>query len=247
MSTKDLFSGHAAQYANYRPDYPKALFDFVFKHLSNFDTAWDCATGNGQAAKVLSARFKKVIATDISEKQLANGYRAENIHYSLSPAENTIFNDNTFDLITVAQAAHWFQLDNFYKEAQRVAKHGSLISIWGYGLLSINDEFDAHLKRLYKTTVGPYWDAARKLVDEEYKTLLFPFKEIQSPSFYSIKNWNAVQVQGYLETWSAVQSYIKINGQNPIPNFMEQAAYSLEKASFQVKFPIFLRLGIVEK
>ena len=58
MSFKDRFSGHAAEYALYRPHYPKELFQYLASLAPNRDAAWDCATGNGQAAEMLAEYFR---------------------------------------------------------------------------------------------------------------------------------------------------------------------------------------------
>jgi SAM-dependent methyltransferase len=247
LTTKDLFSSNAPQYAAFRPDYPAALYDFIFSHVKDFSTAWDCATGNGQAAKELSSRFQQVYGTDISEKQMLSGHQASNIHYLVSPAEQNNFPDNFFDLITVAQAAHWFNLDKFYDEIKRVAKPNAVLAIWGYGLLNVNPAFDQKLLKFYRDVVGPYWDPERKLIDESYQTIPFPFREIESPGFSFTKPWNIQHLQGYLGTWSAVQKYIKANGHDPVSVFIDESAESFGNGVQEVRFPLFLRLGIVEK
>jgi SAM-dependent methyltransferase len=247
LTTKDLFSANAPQYAAFRPDYPKALYDFIFNYVKNFSTAWDCATGNGQAARELSSRFKQVYATDISEKQMLNGHQASNILYSISPAEQTNFPDNFFDFIAVAQAVHWFRLDKFYDEVKRVAKPKSVLAIWGYGLLSINPEFDQKILTFYKEVVGPYWDTERKLIDESYQTIPFSFREIQSPGISFTKQWNIQHLQGYLSTWSAVQKYIKANGHDPVSEFIDESTGSFGSGVQEIKFPLFLRLGVVKE
>ena len=137
---KDNFSKQANIYAKFRPEYPSVLYDFILKNTENRSTAWDCATGNGQAAKVLAQHFEKVYATDINQKQIDNATQAANIEYSISLAEKTPFEDNFFDLITVAKAVHWFDFDKFYTEVQRVAKPNATLAIWGYGTLSVDNE-----------------------------------------------------------------------------------------------------------
>ena len=243
MSTKDLFSSNASDYAAFRPDYPSELYDFIFGEVKQFRAAWDCRTGNGQAAKVLAEKFETVYATDISDKQMANGYKGTNIIYSVSPAERTIFSDSQFDLITVAQAAHWFKLEEFYKEVNRVTKSGAVLAIWGYGLLSVNSDFDLVLKEFYRNVIGPYWDPERKLIDQHYQTIPFPFVEIKAPNFHFKKQWNRSQLEGYLSTWSAVQKFIKANGFNPVTEFMKINEPLLRDGLIDIHFPLFTRIG----
>ncbi|HEX6891169.1 MAG TPA: class I SAM-dependent methyltransferase [Chryseolinea sp.] len=240
---KDLFSAQANVYAAFRPTYPKELYYFIFGNLKTKNRAWDCATGNGQVAGFLANYFDQVYATDISQQQLNNAIKRDNIFYSVSPAEKTGFEDQQFDLITVAQALHWFDREKFYNEAKRVGKKGSLLAIWGYGLLYIQPDVDDVIMHFYNDVVGPYWDDARRLVENEYRSLSFPFKEIESPTFDITSTWTLNHLTGYLESWSATQKYIKQTGHNPLPDVLTQ----LEKVwkngdSKPVRFPIFLKL-----
>jgi SAM-dependent methyltransferase len=232
MEHKDLFSGHAKLYAAFRPSYPNELYEFIFKHLSDHKTAWDCGTGNGQVANYLADHFRSVFATDISAKQLDEAIPRSNIVYSLSPAEETAFMDHAFDLITVGQALHWMNLEKFYSEVTRVAKPGGLLAVWGYAILTINPELDEHLHHFYKKIVGPYWDKAR---------------EIKSPRFFITVSWDLNHLAGYLETWSATQKYIAENKTNPIPSLIDKLRpYWKDSAEIKtVAFPLFLRLGRV--
>lgn len=247
MKPKDLFSENAADYSAYRPDYPPELFDFIFSQVTNFRNAWDCGTGNGQAAKVLATRFEKVFATDISEKQLINATPDKDIFYSVSPAEKTTFPDNQFDLITVAQAVHWFKFDEFYNELNRVANRKAIVAIWGYGLFSINEKFDRALQHFYKEVVGPFWDSERRFIDDQYSTIPFPFKEIKTPEFYFTKRWSVAQLAGYLSTWSAVRKFIKAHSFNPVERFIADNRQNLNTEFSDIRFPLFLRLGRIAK
>ncbi|MBI1769677.1 MAG: class I SAM-dependent methyltransferase [Bacteroidetes bacterium] len=240
--SKDLFSSHASQYAAFRPTYPKELYDFIFSHIKNFDAAWDAGTGNGQVARDLSKRFKKVLATDISDRQIENAVQAENIFYSVA-GETTPFPENSFDLICVAQAIHWFDRDKFYSEVKRVARPGAIIAIWGYGLLSINSEIDWHINDFYVNIVGPYWDKERRLIDEGYKTISFPFQEIDTPSFSFSFQWTLREFQGYLTTWSAVQKFMKSNNFNPVSELIEKTKSHWQSEKMIVQFPLFMRLA----
>jgi len=244
--SKDLFSNHANQYAAFRPTYPKELYDFVFKHVKEFESAWDAGTGNGQVARDLSKRFNKVIATDISAKQIEKAYQAENIFYSIA-SEATSFQENTFDLICVAQAIHWFDREKFYAEVKRVAKLDALIAVWGYSLLSVSPEIDFHIKDFYVNIVGPYWDKERKLIDEQYETIAFPFQEIKTPEFSFSFQWTLNELQGYLETWSSVQKIIRENNYNPVEEFIQRIAPFWKSAVMTIQFPLFMRIGFIKK
>ncbi|MBK7652104.1 MAG: class I SAM-dependent methyltransferase [Flammeovirgaceae bacterium] len=254
----DLFSSHSQQYAEFRPTYPQILYDFIYSHVRSFEIAWDAGTGNGQAARVLSQRFKKVLATDISRKQLEQAFKKDSIFYSVA-GEKTEFANDSIDLITVSQAIHWFDLDKFYLEVKRVAKPDALFAVWGYGLLRIDPAIDLLITDFYKNVVGPYWNKQRKLIDEAYQTIPFPFNEIKAPEFGPLVlteelempcseislTWTIDQLEGYLTTWSAVQKYIQTNRVNPVKALINQIAPLWKGQSLPVNFPLFLRLGRV--
>lgn len=243
---KDYFSKQANAYAAFRPTYPVALYEFIFQHLTEKRAAWDCATGNGQVARYLADHFEKVFATDISRQQLDQAIQQKNIIYSLSPAEKTPFPDNHFDLITVGQALHWFDRDRFYEEVKRVSKPGAILAVWGYALLYIEPAINKEIMNFYNDTVGLYWDDARKLVEEEYKTIAFPFEEITPPEFFITTTWTRAHLAGYLESWSATQEYIKAHGVNPVPAFLKGLGPRWEPESTKaIRFPVFLRVGRV--
>jgi SAM-dependent methyltransferase len=239
---KDLFSGHAQDYAAFRPTYPKQLYDFLLGHVKNFDQAWDAGTGNGQVARDLSNRFKKVFATDISAKQIENAFYAENIFYYQS-GETTSFSESSFDLITVAQAIHWFDRGKFYAEVARVAKPEAVIAVWGYSLLSVDPEIDLLINDFYKNIIGPYWDKERKLIDEHYTTISFPFQEIITPEFSFSFQWTLPELQGYLNTWSSVQKFVKEKNNNPVEKLIDQIEPLWKWEKMEITFPLFLKAG----
>lgn len=242
MNKRDYFSGHSKLYATFRPTYPEDLYHFIFKHVKKFDSAWDCATGNGQVARVLANQFTSVCATDISQQQLDQAAQRSNIHYSLQPAEQTNFENAQFDLITVGQALHWFDLEKFYSEVKRVAKRDALLAAWGYAVCSVNPEIDEHFYHFYNHVVGPYWDSARKLVEEEYKDIPFPFDQIAASKFTINVEWTLEEFAGYLTTWSATQKFIKDKNFNPVPDVMKLLEPHWNEKEF-VSFPVFLKLG----
>lgn len=242
---KDNFSSHASSYARFRPVYPQQLFDFLIPLVSQKDTAWDCGCGNGQVASALSAYFKQVEATDISQKQMDHAVKKENIFYREAPAENTLIPSGSVNLITVAQAIHWFNFEAFYSEARRVAAPGALLAIWCYNLLKVNSAADLLIDNLYADVLGDkYWDEERRYVEERYLTIPFPFTEIKVPDFEIEVSWSFDHLLGYLNSWSAVQHYIRKNNSNPIDQFIPslRSAWG-ESDVLPVKFPLFMRLG----
>lgn len=241
---KDNFSTHAHHYAKYRPAYPLHFFDYLNSIIPSKQNAWDCGTGNGQVAYELAKIFDNVFATDISQSQIDNALRADNIKYSVQPAENTNFANQQFDLIIVAQAIHWFVFDQFYSEVRRTAKEGGLICVTGYGRIEISEQIDPVITGFYKNVIGRYWDKERKYIDENYATIPFPFKEIQSPNFVNKLEWTLDHLIGYVNTWSAVKHFIKQEGYNPVDQLQNkiEPLWGKEKIR-EVKFPLLLRLG----
>jgi ubiquinone/menaquinone biosynthesis C-methylase UbiE len=241
---KDNFSTHARQYAKFRPTYPDELFHFLISLITNKEAAWDCGTGNGQVAVKLSKHFKKVYATDISRRQIANARKKRNIVYKIEPAEETAFDADQFDLITVAQAIHWFDFEKFYAEVKRTLKANGVIAAIGYSLIGINPEIDRIIEKLYKEILHNYWDKERAYIDDLYRTIPFPFSEIKTPEFSSTFHWTFEELTGYLNTWSAVQHYIKENSTNPVELIKDDLSHAWGKSSKKtVNFPILTRIG----
>lgn len=241
---RDLFSKQAADYAKYRPVYPKALYDCIFSHVQNFDAAWDCATGNGQAAVALSSKFQHVYATDISKNQIQHAEIRPNIIYRVCPAEKTHFQDDSFDLVTVAQALHWFDFNQFYPELKRVLKPEGLFAAWSYGLAKVSPTIDSLVDHLYNELLKAYWDSRRTLIDEEYRTIPFPLNKIKAPHLFIELEWTFEHFVLYLKTWSPVQTYIDHHGSNPVDLILS----SLEKAwgempRRKITWPLYLLMG----
>ena len=244
---KDIFSKQSDGYAKYRPGYPKELFDFILKHPEKRIAAWDCATGNGQTAKELAKHFEQVYATDISSKQLANAEQLPNIFYSLQPAEQTNFENSSFDLITVSQALHWLKFDKFYTEIKRVAKPGAWLAVWMYELLKISPEIDKLIRQHQFKTLATYWEYQRKYVDDNYTTIPFPFNEIKCPSFQMQYEWTIEELEGYLNTWSALQKFIATHGNNPVNELIQKIKPFWTATKMTIIFPIHVRMGQIDK
>ncbi|CCH55608.1 Methyltransferase type 11 [Fibrisoma limi BUZ 3] len=243
MMPVDRFSGHADLYAQYRIDYPADLYDVVLSRVTQRNVAWDCATGNGQVAGALAAYFDRVEATDISEKQLAQAVHQPNIHYQVSMAEQTPFSDQTFDLITVAQALHWFNVPAFHEEVRRVAKPGAAIAEWGYGMVQVSAQLDPIILDFYRNVIGPYWDPQRRYVDGAYATLPFPFDQAEHHNFVARRSWSLDRFLNYLRTWSAVRQYLYENEEDPVTALGDRLKPLWTADEQDVQFPIFLRIG----
>lgn len=222
MSFKDHFSGHAALYAKYRPDYPPELYAYLATLTPHCDIALDCATGNGQAAVGLARYFSKVVATDGSVQQLRNAQRAERVAYVANLAEQPAFRDASIDLVTAAQAAHWFDHERFYGQVRRVLRPRGALAIWTYGIASIAPEIDAVIADFYLNGVGEYWPPERRFVEAGYKNMPFPFREVAVPALQLKMQWDLDALMGYVSTWSAVQRYTKVNGTDPLVKLRER-------------------------
>lgn len=242
---KDHFSSASDQYAAYRPDYPAALFDWLASQCAEPNTAWDCATGSGQAAQGLAQYFRNIVATDASSGQVRHATAHPIIDYRVALAEASGLADRSVDLVAVAQAAHWFDLPRFYAEVSRVLKPGGAIALWGYGRMVLPGDLDAPFRRFYAETVGPFWPPERALIDDAYRSLDFPFSEIQPPAFHIEVEWALPRLIAYLSTWSAVKRYRAERGEDPLPALMAelQPLWGDPDAALHLQWPLFLRVG----
>jgi len=248
MPFEDHFSGHAAAYAAFRPSYPAGLPAFVAGlplPPADHRLAWDCATGNGQAALGIAEHFARVIATDASAQQIAQATPHPRVEYRVAPAESSGLADGSIDLVTVAQAVHWFDFDRFYAEVRRVLAPGGALALWTYDYARIAPVVDRLVDRLGHGTVGSYWPAGRRWVDEEYRTIPFPFDEVAAPSFELHERWALPQFAGYLRTWSAVQRYVAARGEDPVARLLPElaAAWGDPEEPRDVRWPIVVRAG----
>jgi SAM-dependent methyltransferase len=242
---KDHFSAQATNYARYRPSYPEALFVYLASLPAEHRLAWDCATGNGQAAHSLAAYFGRVVATDASAEQISHAFPHPQITYRNEPAERTTLRPTSVDLVTVATAIHWFDFDAFYAEVRRVLGPGGVLAVWSYSLLRISPEVDAVIDHYYQEVVGPHWPPERRYIDEGYRTLPFPFEEIPAPSFAMTLQWTLAEVLGYLSTWSARRQYMKEHGTDPVDEIRGALSdvWGAPEVPRSSRWQLYLRLG----
>lgn len=245
-AAKDLFSVQAADYAKYRPTYPSALFTFLTNLSSHRRVAWDCATGSGQSAFELAKFFQTVYATDLSQKQILSARKHPQIRYSQGRAEQSGLPPGSIDLITVAQAFHWFDHRLFFREARRVIRpDGGLLAIWMYEQTVINVSVDEVMRDFHADVVGKFGENELKTFKANFQKMSLPIQEITPPSFEMSGTWTLEQLKGYLFTWSATQSAIRKTGKNPVEEFSSRldAAWGDPNQSLEVRWPVVLRVG----
>lgn len=243
MSFKDHFSGHARAYAAARPTYPESLFDWLASVAPGRRLAWDVGCGNGQAAVALAAHVDEVHASDPSRTQIAAAMPHPRVRYAVEPAESSALADGSVDLVVVAQALHWFDLERFCAEVRRVARPGAVLAAWCYGLMRITPAVDAVIADFEHRLVGPYWPPERRHVDSGYATLPLPFSAIAPPPFAMRHEWTLDQTLAYLGTWSAVQRHDAATGGDAIATLAPRLAAAWGKPSIQrtIEWP----LGVV--
>jgi len=242
---EDHFSGHAEQYAQHRPQYPDEIYAYLASIAPGRSLAWDCGTGNGQAALGLAKHFDKVYATDASAEQISRAHLHDHVEYRVEPAEHVSLPASSADLVTVAVAIHWFNFDEFYREVKRVLKPGGILAAWTYSLPQISPEVDPLIEQYDFEILKDHWPERIHYLNEEYKTIPFPFAEIIPPPFVMEINWNLVQFTGFLDSWSATQRYKSQTGQHPVEVIWPQllAAWGDENETHLIRWPLHFRIG----
>ena len=242
----DHFSRLARAYASCRPGYPEELFDYLAGLGSRHELAWDCAAGSGQATIPLARRFSRVIATDISAAMLEQAPRHPAVEYRAAPAEASGLGAGTADLVTVAQALHWLNPATLYPEVARVLLPGGVLAVWSYGVQYLDEPaLDSVIRRFYADIVGPYWPPERRHVESGYRTLPFPFPELEPPVLAIKELWSLAQLLGYVGTWSATQRFREAVGHDPLDQLGPDLAqhWGDPSVSRAVRWPLSLRVG----
>lgn len=241
---KDHFSGNAAQYARFRPEYPAGFLATLAAAAPGRMLAWDCATGNGQAAVGLAPHFARVIATDASAAQLANAMPRANITYRIGLEDGSGLEPATADLVTVAQAIHWFDLARFHREVRRVAKPQAVVAAWTYRLAEVDAGVDAVVRWLHRERAARYWPPERALVDDGYRSIDWPYEPIDAGEWRASARMDRETLVGYLGTWSAV-TRAQQAGDDPLPELRTRLAQVWPDGSETrvVRWPLAIRAG----
>jgi SAM-dependent methyltransferase len=240
----EYFSAGSSDYARYRPRYPEDWFDWLAAQCAERSLAWDCACGSGQATEELARRFEKVIATDASAAQLQNAPLLPNVEWRLASGEASGLGAGRVDLVTVAQALHWLDLPRFLQECYRVLKPEGIIAVWGYGIASLSHPSANQIfQDFYHGVVGEYWPKERRMVEEGYAGIDFPFQEIPVSAFEMVQSWDVEHLAGYCSSWSATDRYRKATGHDPIPELRAKLTRELGSAPTEIRWPFFAKVG----
>lgn len=243
----DHFSRRAADYAAYRPTYPPELFAWLAGLAPARHAAWDCATGNGQAAVGLADHFAHVEATDASPSQIALARPHPRVTYRVAPADASGLADRSIALVTVAQALHWLELDPFFAEAARVLAPAGVLAAWSYGSARLDDAaLAADFAAFEHETMGPWWPPQRRLILESYRTIPFPFREIEPLAFTLRREFTLDELVGYAGSWSAVDRFVKETGGDPLPALRARLAarWGDPARRREVRWPLAMRVGV---
>ncbi|AWN39679.1 class I SAM-dependent methyltransferase [Methylobacterium durans] len=238
---KDHFSVGSADYAAHRPTYPAALVDHLAGLTHRLERALDTACGTGQLSTLLAGRFREVVATDASAAQIANAAPHPGVRYAVAPAERSGLPGASVDLVTVAQAAHWLDLDAFYAEVRRVGRPGGVLALISYGVLEVEGAANPVVQDFYASVLDPYWPPERRHVEEGYANLPFPFPECHAPDLWIAVSWALPDLLGYVSTWSAVRAAERALGTKPVETFRH--ALSAEWGDPQLRRDVRWRLS----
>ncbi|HXG00139.1 MAG TPA: class I SAM-dependent methyltransferase [Bacteroidota bacterium] len=224
------------------------MFTYLASLTPAHDPVVDCARGNGQAAVGLATHFTRVIAIHRSADQLSHAVKHSRIEYHLRTAEQIDLPDHCADLLTGAQALHWFDLPAVYRDVRRVLEPDGVLAVWVYTLNRVDDDFDALVRHYHDEIVGPYWPEERRLVTDEYRSLPFPLREHTPPPIEMTTEWTPERILGYLHSWSARQRYIDRNGSNPIDLLADDLARAWGRTTVRsVSWPLSLRVGVLQE
>lgn len=212
---QDHFSAIAADYSAGRMTYPEELYEYLSSVCEERQLVWDCGTGSGQAATDLSSRFDRVIATDISNSLLSLASNVDNVLFRCAPAEDSGIEPVSVDLVAVAQAIHWFEHIDFWKEVYRVLKPGGVLAFWGYVWPTVDERIDV-LLREYRQKIEHCWPQRSRYLHDYYKDIEAPFERIDAPSFHLEQNWTVSDYLAHLASWSGTRYFRDEFGEGPV-------------------------------
>ena len=218
------------------------MFAFLASSCVDHELAWDCATGNGQAARSLTPFFNRVIATDASEQQIASAEQDRKIDFRVALAETSGIDAGSVDLITVAQALHWFDIDAFFADACRVLKPGGVLAVWSYERCLVNPQCNEVIERVF-ADVEEYWPPERDIVDGHYSSITMPLPEFPVDAFEMQLDWTAAEMLAYMRTWSASRRYMQANGSDPVALHEQELRQYWGAGKRDLRWPLTIKVS----
>lgn len=217
MKFPDHFSSVASDYAAFRPRYPDELFEWLASLCQRHQLAWDCACGSGQASRPMARHFGLVVGTDASPAQVVAAEADEKTRFAVAASEQVPLTGQCADIVTVAQALHWFASDAFYAEVRRVVRPGGIFAAWTYGMPHCGaDEVEKVVHEFIDGPLGPFWPPEVQMVLDGYASIELPFDETEAPAFELDDEWPLDSFLGFARTWSAVRRYSEERGEDPV-------------------------------
>lgn len=239
-----FFSQVAAGYAASRPVYPAALAQWLASVAPERALAVDVGCGNGQLSQLLAEHFEQVVASDLSAEQLAQAGRRDNIRYVQAAAQERVLKaDAQADLMTAAQAAHWFDLEAFYAAARWQLKPGGVLALIAYGRMQLHGEAGAVCDAFYDEVLADCWPPERAHVEAGYRTLAFAFDEMSSPPMQMTHDWDVEQLLAYMRSWSAMRVLEQRGQQDTFARFADRLQKVWGEGTKEVCWPLHLRVG----
>ncbi len=238
------FGPQASRYVEGRPRYPRSLFHYLAVTAGGTQLAWDCATGNGQAATGLAERFAHVLATDASAEMIAQAEPHPRVTYRVAKYE-TGLGDASANLVTVAQALHWLEIGPFVAEAKRVLVPGGLFAAWCYQLCRIEPRIDEVVRLFYEVTLDGFWSSERRHVEDGYQSIALPLEEIAPPMIEMTEEWTMPQLVSFVRTWSAARKCVAARGEEPLRAFEGalKERWGMPMLRRRVRWPMCFRIG----
>ncbi|KAL4426897.1 hypothetical protein ABPG74_008821 [Tetrahymena malaccensis] len=242
MQKTDLFGrkNQGQNYDKYRPKYPSKFFDLILKDLNSKESYLDVGCGTGQMLFKLNSHFKIAVGTDLSEKQvsvatekISNNQNYMNVKVIQSDANNLIssLQKNSlplnYDLVTVGQALHWFEVEKFLQLTQSKIlnqNQNSRLAVaayyWDGFDIDINNEqlSGKQIHEQYYNSIKNYYDFDRDNLYSNYKHYPFNkyFEQTSEDSFIEKDIFQLDDLVRYMKTSSAYNTLVEQNSKNPI-------------------------------
>ncbi|MDQ3494779.1 MAG: class I SAM-dependent methyltransferase [Pseudomonadota bacterium] len=237
----DHFSRVASAYAQARPSYPAALFDWISANAPRRALAWEAGCGSGQATRGLASRFDAVHASDPSAAQVAQAPRLAKVRFVVEPGERCSLPDASVDAACAAQALHWFDRDRYFAECARVLRPGGVLVAWSYQDVVLPPALAA-AGAAFLAEIAADWPPQRADVDAGYAGYHWPFEALTVPHLEFGARWPLPRLLGYFSSFSAVKRHREATGKDPVGRHAEAlaAAWGDPERERDLSWPLFV-------